>query len=70
MATDSAPMHYQWEKQVEGEWQRVDSSVLPEWVKSKKSVRFAAAGGVLSKHGAGQPLERYRLVKRNGHATS
>lgn len=62
MAIDPACMRYQWEKKVAGEWQHVDSSALPEWVKSKKSVRFAAAGGVLSKGNPGQPTEHYRLV--------
>lgn len=62
MATDPVHSRYWWEKQVNGEWQRVAPSALPEWVKTKKSVRFAAAGGVLSKATAGQ-LERYRLVK-------
>ena len=42
-------------------WLRVDAEALPEWVKSKKSVRFAAAGGILCKRVVGQPVERYRL---------
>ena len=47
MAIDTPPASYEWEKEVDGSWRPVDPAHLPEWVKSKKSVRYAAAGGIL-----------------------
>lgn len=50
-----------WQRQAGGEWRAIEAAALPSWVKSKKSVLFAAAGETLEAREGGQVV-RYRLT--------
>ena len=54
---------YHWEQRIDGEWQRVDASALPSWLKKKKAVLFASQGMEYHRGDATGTEQSYRMVK-------
>ena len=56
-------MKYQWQQFVDGNWQPVNASELPDWLKKKKAVLFASRGVELTRDNRSGVAERYRMIK-------